>query len=142
MDIGIVVLIITILGMAGYAYYIFGPKPPPTPAQQAYIDAFVHQQRIESDQKNINDQINSDAAAARNAATAAQLPRQKIGDNLGDSDAPGQLIRGWYDIQKQGVSNDYCAYFNKVWYCALAGSKGFTTASEISTVAERAPNKK
>lgn len=140
MDIGIVILIVTILGMCLFAYYIFRSNTPSTPEQQAYIAAYRRQKSIEDNQSNIEKQNNSDEAAARIAATAAILPRQQIGA-LGADDIPGHLIRGWYDIQKQGADNDYCAYFNtpSVWYCALAGSKDFATASEYNTPAKRVP---
>jgi hypothetical protein len=49
-------------------------------------------------------------------------PRQHIGDLVGFIDTQ----KGWFDIQGQGVSNDYCRWMGErskpVFTCALAGS--------------------
>lgn len=49
----------------------------------------------------------------------------------------GTSVHGWYDMQNQGVKNDYCRYvgqgdFPGTWFsCALAGSKDQYTPSSV-----------
>lgn len=89
------------------------------------------------------------AIAATPSVTAATpaaviiLPRQTITD-LGYPDAPGNLTKGWYDMQKQGIANDYCSYIGpdtspSSWHCALAGGTGYSNASDTTSPAPRIP---
>ena len=56
----------------------------------------------------------------------SEKPRQFVTDFGYDGDCP----RGWFDMQNQGVSNDYCRWVGNCgcsgscswWSCALAGS--------------------
>lgn len=66
--------------------------------------------------------------------------RQTISD-LGNTDLPGKLARDWYDIQKQGKKNDYCAYLGQpaIWNCALAGESGYSVEDETEDNAARVP---
>lgn len=65
-------------------------------------------------------------------------PRQQIID-LGNPNLPGKLAKGWYDIQKQGAKNDYCAYIGNppIWNCALAGDTTYTVENEEDTEVPR-----
>jgi len=51
------------------------------------------------------------------------LPRQTA-ETIKDCGYGGSWARGWYDVQGQGVKNDYCRYVGDSPYvsCALAGS--------------------
>lgn len=148
MDIGIVILIITIFAMAGIGYYIYFPPEKKivarTPEQLIYIREFKRQKAEQDAQDAAESKAKVSLETSQAATLAAILKRQTI-TNTGYNDTPGHLIRGWYDVQKQGALNDYCAYIGNApgtWYCALAGGNGFTPASEYGTPAERVPEKK
>ena len=85
----------------------------------------------------------ADYQAQLRARQRTVLPRQSPLQDLGYPD--GHLTwagktrrRGWYDVQKQGVANDYCRYVgdwpNIWWSCALAGRQGtpYTSRTAIN----------
>lgn len=68
--------------------------------------------------------------------TSPVIPRADVISDCGYS----HLRRGWYDVQKQGVKNDYCRYVgpgagvDHVWFsCQLAGAASpLTMPGEIN----------
>jgi hypothetical protein len=128
------VALILILAIAGAAYYFL-----------------VYSSDITKDETDVAPETKKSGTTVPAPASALAVPvsclttntckpRQTIGDRgyqtdfdratmnlIKDSRIPSfKPLRGWYDVQKQGVQNDYCRYVgvltNPGWACALAGS--------------------